>query len=139
MNDFGRLGRALCEATRAAEEQGWLPQALVALTPIVFVALGFAGRELLLLALDQEIKKCPGVVMAGRAANAARVGLAAKELLRGRGARAVAEAVFELLAQHLKPQILTHVRRHLPLRRIMRKNVHPWDVPGSKTCADDVA
>jgi hypothetical protein len=33
-----------------------MPQALVALTPMAFVALGFAGRALLLLALDQEIK-----------------------------------------------------------------------------------
>lgn len=70
---------------------------------------------------------------------AARVGLAAKELLRGLGAPAVAAAVFELLAQHLKPQLSTHVHGHLPMRRIMRRNEHPWDVPGTTTCADDVA
>ncbi len=56
MDDLSRLGRALCDATNAAEAHGHLPNALAALTPMAFVGLMFAGRELLLLALDQELK-----------------------------------------------------------------------------------
>jgi hypothetical protein len=50
------LGCALLEASAAAEAHGCLPKALVGLTPMAYVALMFTGRELLLLALDQEIK-----------------------------------------------------------------------------------
>lgn len=56
MDDLNRLGVALCDATRAAEDRGSLANALPALTPMAFVALMFAGRELLLLALDQEME-----------------------------------------------------------------------------------
>ncbi len=56
MGDLSRLGVALCDATHAAEARGSLANALPALTPMAYVALMFAGRELLLLALDQEIK-----------------------------------------------------------------------------------
>ena len=56
MDDLARLGRALLEASAAAEAHGCLPKALVGLTPMAFVGLMFTGRELLLLALDQEIK-----------------------------------------------------------------------------------
>jgi hypothetical protein len=56
VDDLARLGCALLEASAAAEAHGCLPKALVGLTPMAFVALMFTGRELLLLALDQEIK-----------------------------------------------------------------------------------
>ncbi len=56
MGDLSRLGRALLEASAAAEAHGCLPKALVGLTPMAFVGLMFTGRELLLLALDAELE-----------------------------------------------------------------------------------
>jgi hypothetical protein len=56
MNDLARLGLGLNAAVSAAESQGCLPRALMALTPLAFVGLHFAGRELLLLALDAELE-----------------------------------------------------------------------------------
>jgi len=55
MNDLAALGHALTTTAEAAEARGSLPQALAAMTPLAFVGLLFAGRELLLLALDQEM------------------------------------------------------------------------------------
>lgn len=56
MNDLHRLGQGLNAAVAAAERHGSLPRALVALTPLAFVGLHFAGRELLMLALDTELE-----------------------------------------------------------------------------------
>jgi hypothetical protein len=56
MNDLAHLGRGLVDATAAAEAHGCLPRALQGLVPLSFVGLMFAGRELLLLALDQELE-----------------------------------------------------------------------------------
>lgn len=55
MTDLARLGQALVDTTKTAEAHGCLPRALAAITPMAFVGLMFAGRELLLLALDEEM------------------------------------------------------------------------------------
>lgn len=54
MNDLAALSYALTATAAAAEARGSLDRALPAMVPLAFVGLMFAGRELLLLALDQE-------------------------------------------------------------------------------------
>jgi hypothetical protein len=56
MDDLAHLGRALVDGTAASETHGCLPQTLQGLVPLSFVGLMFAGRELLLPALDQELE-----------------------------------------------------------------------------------
>ena len=55
MNELAVLGAALTTTAAAAEARGSLDRALPAMVPLAFVGLMFAGRELLLLALDQEM------------------------------------------------------------------------------------
>lgn len=56
MSDLASLGQGLNAAVAAAERHGSLPRALAAITPLAFVGMYFAGRELLMLALDAELE-----------------------------------------------------------------------------------
>jgi hypothetical protein len=56
MDDLAHLGRPLVDATAAAEAHGCLPRVLQGLVSLGMVELMFTGRELFLLALDQELE-----------------------------------------------------------------------------------
>ena len=55
MNDLAALGQALHSVFSTAQRHGRGAQALQALTPLFAVSLVHTHRQLLLLALDQEL------------------------------------------------------------------------------------
>lgn len=55
MHDLARLGQALHSALITAQRKGHGAQAVQAMTPLFAVALGHTYRQLLLLALDEEL------------------------------------------------------------------------------------
>lgn len=55
MNDLATLGQALHSTLITAQRHGRGAQALQAMTPIFAVGLAHTHRQLLLLALDQEL------------------------------------------------------------------------------------
>ena len=44
--------------------------------------------------------------------------------------------VFDLPTKAGEPLLLRHVRRKIPMRRIMRRNGQTWDYPGRTRCAE---
>ncbi len=55
MNDLARLGGALHSALIAAQRTGHGAQAVQAMTPLFAVGLAHTYRQLLLIALDEEM------------------------------------------------------------------------------------
>ncbi len=55
MGDLARLGAALHSALIAAQRNGHGAQAVQAMTPLFAVGLAHTYRQLLLLALDEEL------------------------------------------------------------------------------------
>jgi len=55
MNDLATLGQAMHSTLASAQRNGHGAQALQAIAPIFAVALAHTYRQLLLLALDQEL------------------------------------------------------------------------------------
>ena len=45
--------------------------------------------------------------------------------------------VFYLPTKAGEPLLLRHVRRKIPMRRIMRRNGQTWDYPGRTRCAEE--
>jgi len=55
MNDLAQLGRALHSAMVSAQRHGHGAEAVQAMTPLFAVGLAHTYRQLLLLALDEEM------------------------------------------------------------------------------------
>ena len=56
MNDLARLARELTQALSAAQQNDYAAQALQGIVPMFAVAMAHTYRQLLLLALDEELK-----------------------------------------------------------------------------------
>lgn len=55
MSDLASLGQALSEALAAAKQSGYAGRALPGMVPIFAVAMAHASRQLLLIAIDEEM------------------------------------------------------------------------------------
>ena len=56
MNDLARLARELTQALSAAQQNDYAAQALQGIVPMFAVAMAHTHRQLLLLAIDEELK-----------------------------------------------------------------------------------